>query len=121
MHFYENFAFFHPIRALKIAIRRRLIAWDKNASHPVTGDFDVDGDLPVALRQFERGELLPWKGVNFRVGKVVGGDFPAIILVPTTPTHGAKLRTMRNFRDAARFKINREREVRAALLEKAPR
>jgi hypothetical protein len=40
--------------------------------------------------------------LTFRVGKVIGGPFPCIILVPTGLTKGTKLRTMRQFRTAAR-------------------
>jgi hypothetical protein len=55
-------------------------------------------DLPPALRQFQRGELLPWKGVEFRVLKVVGNPSPAIILVPTKVTHGKIVNTYRAVR-----------------------
>lgn len=99
----------HPFRLTGLAIRRwtlkRLRAWqvrdDKNQTHPISGDFD-GGDIPHELRHFTKGELLPFKGVFFRVGKVVGGPMPAIILVPVGHTKGTKLRTMRAFRERAR-------------------
>lgn len=99
----------HPIRMTGLAIRRwtlrRLRAWqehdDRMATHPIEGDFD-GGTLPPELRHFEKGELVPFKGVFFRVGQVVGGPMPALILVPVGATKGTKLRTMKNFRDRAR-------------------
>lgn len=99
----------HPFRLTGLAIRRKVLlalrAWqvrdDKQQTHPVSGDFD-GGDVPLELRHFQKGELLPFKGVFFRVGKVVGGPMPAIILVPVGATKGTKLRTMKNFRDRMR-------------------
>lgn len=99
----------HPFRTLG----RKIRAWaarevrsfnlkgDANASHPVTGDFD-GGDIPPVLQKFQAGEFLPWKGVQFRVGKVVWGDFPCVILVPAGVTHGRKLQILRQYRDIQR-------------------
>lgn len=56
--------------------------------------------VPPALQQFERGELLKWKGVEFRVFKVVGDPTPGIIIVPTAITHGKKVKTYRQVRQA---------------------
>lgn len=98
---YNLSVFRHPIRALRMAVRR----WTLREESKMTGadgDFEHPGAIPPELRHFEKGEVLPWKGVMFRVGKVVGGLFPCIILVPTGLTKGAKLTTMREFRDAAR-------------------
>jgi len=78
-----------------------MLQWDRNATHPDTGDFD-GGEVPASLAHFSEGEVLPWKGVTFKVGKVVGGALPCIMLVPIGATHGTKLRTMRRFRDRAR-------------------
>jgi hypothetical protein len=55
-------------------------------------------DLPPALMQFQRGELLKWKGIEFRVLKVVGNPSPALILVPTRVTHGKIVNTYRAVR-----------------------
>lgn len=97
---YINDALAHPWRALKIAVRR----WLKGMAdeiHVVKVDQDgeiAETDIPTYLRQFQEKELIPIKGVQFRVGKVVGGDFPAIILVPTGLTQKRKLDTVRLFR-----------------------
>jgi hypothetical protein len=93
---FRNNAILHPLRALTIAVRRLLL----NRAH---GDPLWDGGaIPPALEKFTVGENLPWKGVMFKVGKIVGGDFPMVILVPVDRTRGAKLTVMRNFRDLAR-------------------
>jgi len=106
---YQNDALRHPLRALALAVRRwtlrglrgRQLQYDANATHPLTGDFD-GGALPPGLQQFTVGEVLPWKGTKFKVGKVVGGDFPCVILVPVGITHGLKLRALRHARDRMR-------------------
>ena len=103
----------HPLRTLgrKIRawaareIRRSQLQRDANASHPITGDFD-GGDIPPVLQKFQTGEFLPWKGVRFRVGKVVGGDFPCVILVPAGVTHGRKLQILREYRDIKKAEGN---------------
>lgn len=87
------------------SLRAMHVRHDHAATNPVTGDFDA-GDVPEQLRHFAPGEVLPWKGVSFKVGKVCGGEFPCIILVPTSITHGAKLRTMRRFRDLAKRRVS---------------
>jgi hypothetical protein len=104
---YRDNALRHPFRSLARAVRRWTLRNDHNATHPLTGDFDADGSLPPNLQHFQTGEVLPWKGVRFRVGKVVGGDFPCIILVPAGITHGTKLRTLKNFRDLNRQEARR--------------
>ncbi|MET0742942.1 MAG: hypothetical protein ABWY78_06185 [Microvirga sp.] len=106
---YENNAIRHPFRALRLIVRRwtlaglrhRQLQYDANATHPATGDFD-GGDIPAELQQFVVGEVLPWKGLKFKVGKVVGGQFPCVILVPAGLTHGMKLRALRHARDRMR-------------------
>lgn len=103
MKIYTNNALLHPLRALRIAFRRVFLNLDNK--DPLWDG----GSIPPALQKFQTGELLPWKGVSFRVGKVIGGDFPMVILVPVDRTHGAKLQAMRNFRDLAReVKKNQE-------------
>ncbi len=99
----------HPFRFAGLSIRRFVIRElrrfhirdDNNATSPLDGDFD-GGEIPHELQHFQRGELVPFKGLMFRVGKVVGGPMPAVILVPVGLTRGTKLRTMRQFRDRAR-------------------
>jgi hypothetical protein len=86
----------HPLRALKIAFRRIFLNLDNK--DPLWDG----GAVPAPLQKFAVGEILPWKGISFRVGKVIGGDFPMVILIPADRTRGAKLQSMRNFRDLAR-------------------
>lgn len=119
MKFFDINPLRHPILALAVVLRRIVLHLDQRATNPKTGDFDAPTDLPPALERFQQGELLPWKGVNFRVAKIAGGATPAIVLVPTTPTHGAKLRVMRNFRTYASRNLKQERRVRAALGQEA--
>jgi hypothetical protein len=96
MNIFINNALRHPLRALNLACRRLLV--NKDYGDPLWDG----GAIPAALQQFSVGEALPWKGTMFKVGKVVGGDFPCVILVPVDRTKGAKLNAMRNFRDLAR-------------------
>ena len=107
---YELSFWRHPVRVTNLAVRAAVLRGlralylrdDHNATHPISGDFE-SGEVPKGLQQFEVGEALPWKGVWFKVGKVVGGDLPCVILVPTNITKGTKLRTLRTFRDVARM------------------
>jgi hypothetical protein len=92
--------FVHPLRALALSIRRWTLREDINSS-TADGDFDA-GAIPPQLQRYEPGELLPWKGLTFRVGKVVGGPQACIILVPVGLTHGSKLQTLRQYRALAR-------------------
>lgn len=106
---WTNNALIHPIRALKIALRK----WLLNVDH---ADPDWSGgDVPAYLEPFTVGEALPWKGVSFRVGKIVGGDFPMVILVAADRTHGAKLKTLRTYRDMARHDRQHAEATRVAL------
>ncbi len=118
---YDINPFLHPIRALKLAVRRWSLREDIKQTDSRTGDFEGYDDIPLGLRHFEKGEVLPWKGVKFKVGKVVGGDCPCVILVPVGPTHGAKLQTMRTFRDTARAERTDRSRTRAALRQEASR
>jgi hypothetical protein len=106
------FAFLHPLRALKLAIRRWTLRADLRSPQ-------IGGEIPPVLMQFSEGELLAWKGVNFRVGKIAGGDFPALILVPSGITKGAKLRGLRNMRDAGRAHLQEQKATRKSLREVA--
>jgi hypothetical protein len=100
MSIYENNALLHPWTAFKLALRRRLVRFVQQHDE---GWPDLPSkNLPPMLEQFEVGEVLPWKGVKFKVGKVVGPPFPCVILVPTDLSHGHKLKTMRVFRDVTR-------------------
>lgn len=96
------------ITALKRVIRRWVMTADmRNPSLP--------DDLPPGLERFTVGESFPLKGSWFKVGKVVGGEFPVIILVPTGMTRGAKLQGLRNMRDIGRAHLKRGADVRKAL------
>lgn len=99
-----NNAILHPWRALKIAVRRLTLRADLRAA-----------DLPPSLLPFMVGESIPLKGQWFKVGKVVGGDFPVLILVPSGATRGAKLRGLRNFRDAGRAVRDDRRAIAKSL------
>jgi hypothetical protein len=88
---FTNNALLHPWRALSLALRRILVNRDMN-------DPMWDGGvIPPGLLQFGVGESLPWKGVRFKVGKVVGGDFPCIILVPVGYSHGTHVRAAKRY------------------------
>lgn len=97
---YINDALRHPIRAFKIAVRR----WLKGMAaeiHTVKMDEHgeiAENDIPEYLQQFAEKELIPIKGVKFRVGKVVGGDFPCLMLVPTGLTDRRKIDTIKHYR-----------------------
>lgn len=107
---YINDGIAHPIRAFKLAVKRWLRGMADEIT--VTGS-DANGDLhepdiPPHLQQFQEREVIPLKGVQFRVGKVVGGDFPALILVPTGVTTRHKLDTIRAFRaEVKRLEVRR--------------
>lgn len=113
MSVYTNNVLLHPLRALKIALRRLLV--NRDANDPLWNG----GEVPPFLEPFGVGELLPWKGVSFKVGKVVGGDFPMVILVPVDRTHGEKLRTIRQYRDGARARRRATAAVADALAREA--
>lgn len=108
MKIFVNNALLHPIRAAKIAFRRMFLNLDNK--DPLWDG----GAVPPALQRFQPGEMLPWKGVQFRVGKVVGGDFPMLILVPAGMTNGEKLRRLRGLRDVARGIIADEKKAKEA-------
>src|SRR5262252_4390244 len=103
-----DFVFLHPIRAVKIALRRWTLAADAR-------DPRLPDDVPPALRQFTVGESFPWKGTRFRVGKIIGGDLPCLIILPCGPTHGEKLRGLRRARETFR-QVRKDRRAIAASL-----
>jgi hypothetical protein len=110
---FSNNAFLHPIRAVKLALRRWLIQRDANAA--LLAKEEV---LPPALQTFQTGESVPLKGHWFKVLKIHGEPIPAIILVPVGLTKGAKLRGLRNMRDVGRQAIEeRKRTARAVRKE----
>lgn len=113
-HIWTINPFLHPLRALGLAIRRRTLRVEASQALP-DGDFHDENAIPAALQRFERGELLPWKGLTFRVGKVVGGDFPCIILVPVGLTRGSKLQNMRRFRRIAAELREQKKDTDARL------
>lgn len=106
MKIFINNAIEHPLRALVRGFRRILL-------NRAMGDPMWDGGaIPPALAGFTVGESLPWKGVSFKVGKIVGGDFPCVILVPAGRTRGAKLQALRNFRDLSAAVTKEQARVR---------
>jgi hypothetical protein len=100
--------FAHPIRALQLAVRRWTLANDDLKAQRAQ-------PVPDVFRDFRRGELLPFKGVHLRVAEIVGGAFPAIILVPLGPTRGAKLRALRRTRDHMRAVIAEQAAIEKAV------
>lgn len=110
MRIWTNNAIIHPVRALKMALRRWLQSEDAGVDPMWTG-----GEIPPYLEPFAVGESLPWKGLRFKVGKIVGGDFPCVILVPVDHTHGKKLRRLRGLRDSIRFNRKHTQATAAAL------
>lgn len=108
-HIWTNNGLLHPVRALKFALRRWLSHHD-NADPEWTG-----GPVPAFLEPFAVGESLPWKGISFKIGKIVGGDFPLLILVPVDVTHGAKLKKIRDYRDLSRHARDLQAATSTAL------
>jgi hypothetical protein len=98
----------HPLRAL----RRWLL--QRDANNP-----SLPSAEQSALMHFTVGESFPIKGVWLKVGKVVGGDVPMLILVPSGRTRGARLRTLRALRDIGRDAMKERRRVNAALRKEA--
>lgn len=81
----------------------------------------IGGEIPAQLRNFTVGEVLPWKGTTFTVGKIIGGDFPMLILLPSGLTHGAKLRILRKVRDVGRAELEERAKLRGAAVREALR
>jgi len=99
----------YPLFRLRALIRRALLSLAHDT--PLTARASDEAwvarteDLPPYLVQFQHGELLKWKGVEFRVLKVVGNPSPAIIIVATGATHGklvSKVRELRRFQKVER-------------------
>lgn len=110
---FSNNAFLHPLRALKLALRRWLIQRDANAA--LLAKEEV---LPPALQPFQVGENVPLKGQWFKVLKIHGEPIPALIIVPVGRTKGAKLRGLRHMRDVGRQELSdRKRTARALQKE----
>lgn len=97
---YINDGIRHPWRAFKIAAKRWLLGMAGEIQIAKAGSDGelAEDDIPTFLKQFQSAEIIPLKGVTFKVGKVVGGDFPALILVPTGITENRKLTVVRRFR-----------------------
>lgn len=108
MKIFSNNALLHPILGMKLWLRRQLTNLDQRDPH-----WD-GGTVPPALERFAVGEILPWKGVQFRVGKIIGGDFPMVIIYPAGATHGAKLQRLRGLRDVGRAIIKADQRAKEA-------
>jgi hypothetical protein len=109
---YANNALVHPIRAVKLAVRRWAFAFDDAAP------WDA-GPIPPELAAITVGERIPFKGVWLKVEKVVGAPVPAVLLVPDGLTHGRKLQTLRQFRVVARHARQQQRARDQALQREA--
>lgn len=99
----------YPLFRLRALVRRALLrlAHDTPLTKRATDEAWVARaeDVPPYLAQFQHGELLKWKGVEFRVLKVVGNPSPALIIVATNATHGKlvqKIRETRRIQKAVR-------------------
>jgi hypothetical protein len=97
---------------LRAIVRRTLLrlAHDTPLTKRATDDEWIARaeDLPPYLLQFQHGEFLKWKGVEFRVLKVVGNPSPAIIIVATGATHG---KIVEKFRETRRIQKAIRRHV----------
>lgn len=113
MRFQHN-VLLHPIRAVKYAIRRMVLRADAR-------EVALTAELPPSLQRFVEGERVPLKGTWFEVGKLVGGDYPVIILVPRGLTHGAKLGGLRRARDLMRVVDTERKALRGAAVREALR
>lgn len=92
----------YPVFACKALLRRFFLSLAHDIPLTRRGSDEAwaarDEALPSYLSQFTRGELLKWKGVEFRVLKVVGDPSPGLILVPTASTHGQRIAAFRAIR-----------------------
>jgi hypothetical protein len=96
-----------------------MIHWLKAAIRRWTLDGDIlHPHLPKAdavLGDFQVGELVPLKGIMFRVGRIAGGEYPVLLLSPIGKTKGAKLKAMREYRDVGRAHLGRQMFTRQQL------
>jgi hypothetical protein len=74
-----------------------------------------------ALRSFQKGELLPWKGTTWRVADIRERPIPALILVPSGETLASKFQHLREIRRADRILSNEEAAARRRLARRAER
>jgi hypothetical protein len=98
----------NPFRWLRLVLRRWLIQRDHD--NPALPD-----KIPPSLAPFQVGEKIPVKGTWLTVAKVIGGDVPCMIVVPSGVTRGAKLAALRDIRDYGRAEIKRRKFVAGEL------
>lgn len=90
----------YPWFYVSAIIRRTLLrlAHDFPLSKRASDDDWIARDepnIPPHLSQYQPNEILKWKGVEFRVLKVIGDPMPSIILVPASSTHGKRVAALR--------------------------
>jgi hypothetical protein len=77
---------------------------------------ELYGDQPdrhPALTLLQVGELLPWKGSNWRVASIRESPMAAVILVPVGETKASKLGRVRELRRTDRILSRIEAQARA--------
>lgn len=77
--------------------------------------YEQQPDRHPALSSVQVGELLPFKGTNWRVADVREQPIPALILVPTGETKASKIGRLRELRRGDRILTGQERRQRAAV------
>lgn len=74
-----------------------------------------------ALSQVTIGEIVPFKGVNWRVADVREQPIPAVIFVPLGETRASKVQHLRELRRRDKILSTLERETRLAAQKQAVR
>lgn len=75
--------------------------------------YDQQPDRHPALAMIQEGELLPWKGTNWRVAMLRELPIPTVILVPAGETRASKIGRVRELRRADRILTKQEEQARA--------
>lgn len=97
---------------VRAAVRRWAIRRDHN-------DPSLPEAVPPSLARFQVGEKIPIKGTWLTVAKVIGGDVPCMIVVPSGATRGRRLRALREIRDAGRAAVKQRKFVARELRKEA--
>ena len=83
--------------------------------------YDDQPDRHPALRQLRVGELLPFKGTQWRIASIREQPIPAVVLVPVGETRASKLHALRKLRRLDKVLTARERDDQAAFRKIAGR
>lgn len=92
------------IRWLRVWIRRWRVRHDLYTDQP---------ERHPALSQVTVGELLPFKGINWRVAAVREQPIAALVLVPISETRASKVQHLRHLRRADETLTTLERQQKA--------